>query len=435
MNRVEEKNHDWYEASLSELCRVVGGGTPSRANPLYWKGEIPWASVKDFNDDSVYLRTTEERISNDGLLSSSSRLVPENTPLVCTRMAVGRCALTVHPTAINQDVKALIPNDSIVPEFLVRLLYFHADNLMRIAIGSTVKGISTGQLLALRVCYPEIDEQQRIASVLNTLDTVIEKSESLIAKLKQVRTGMLHDLLTCGVDENGKIRDPLLNLEQFQDSPFGSVPSTWSIETLGVRLLRCKGRIQTGPFGSQLHASEYTIQGIPVVMPQDIDGGNISEANIARISNKRAAELFRHKFQCNDLVFARRGDLGRCAVINQLETGWLCGTGCLLMRFEPKDLLPEWLSLAYRHDIGQRQIAARAVGTTMVNLNTGILNHLIFPFPPMDEQHVIVDMLDGIDSSIAEENDNLKKALTLKIGLSADLLTGQTRIPPNLELP
>ena len=105
------------------------------------------------------------------------------------------------------------------------------------------------------------------------------------------------------------------------------------------------------------------------------------------------------------------------------------------MRFEPNDLLPEWLSLAYRHDIGQRQIAARAVGTTMVNLNTGILNHLIFPFPPMDEQHVIVDMLDGIDSSIAEENDNLKKALTLKIGLSADLLTGQTRIPPNLELP
>ena len=80
--QAQYTQHGWHEAPLGALCRVVGGGTPSRANPTYWQGEIPWSSVKDFSDDSFYLHETEEHISNDGLLSSASRLVPENTPLL-----------------------------------------------------------------------------------------------------------------------------------------------------------------------------------------------------------------------------------------------------------------------------------------------------------------------------------------------------------------
>jgi type I restriction enzyme S subunit len=354
--------------------------------------------------------------------------------LISVRAPVGAVNVADQTYVIGRGLAAIHPV-KLYSSFAWHTVRFWSTQLEKVAQGSTFTAIGRKELEKLQIIKFGEDIEKSISVVLDTLDAAIEKSEALIAKLKHVRAGMLHDLLTCGVDENGEILDPISNPSEFQDSIFGGIPKLWVMEKLGGRLSRCKGRIQTGPFGSQLHASEYMSQGIPVVMPQDIDGGSISEINIARISEIKAAELSRHQFQRRDLVFARRGDLGRCAVINQIEEGWLCGTGCLLMRFEPKELLPEWLSLSYRHDIGQRQIAARAVGTTMVNLNTDILNHLIFPFPPIAEQHAIVNMLDGMDSSIAGENENLEKLLSLKIGLSADLLTGQTRIPPNLELP
>src|SRR5262249_1535897 len=170
---------------------------------------IPWASVKDFSDEVVFLHDTKEHITQEGLESSTSTLVQANTPVVCTRMAVGRCALTIRPTAINQDLKALLLRDSFDLRFFIRLLKFHSSILDRVSVGSTVRGITTHDLLSLALCYPDKSEQSRIAAVLDTMDEAIAKAEAVIAKLKQVRTGLLHDLLTRGLDEHGQLRDPI----------------------------------------------------------------------------------------------------------------------------------------------------------------------------------------------------------------------------------
>src|SRR5262249_39429278 len=118
-----------------------------------------------------------------------------------------------------------------------------------------------------------------------------------------------------------------------------------------------------------------------------------------------------------------------CSAVSEREVGWLCGTGCLLMRFEQTNLSPTWLSLAYRHDSGQRQIAARAVGTTMVNLNTRLLAHLIFAFPPKQEQEKIVRQIGEAEAAIQKESENLLKLNFLKSGLMNDLLTGRVLVP------
>jgi type I restriction enzyme S subunit len=250
-----------------------------------------------------------------------------------------------------------------------------------------------------------------------------------------VRAGLLHDLLTRGLDAHGQLRDPIAHPEQFQDSPLGRIPKEWVFESLGERLQRIAGIIQTGPFGSQLHAHEYTTEGVPVIMPQDVLEGSVSVAQIARIPSARADELKRHRVRLGDLIFARRGDLSRCAAITAREVGWLCGTGCLLMRFGETTLSPLWLSLAYRHDIGQRQIAARAVGTTMVNLNTKLLAHLQFAFPPKEEQEAIVRRVTEADANIIRETANLSKLGVLKSALMTDLLTGRVRVPATLDSP
>src|SRR5439155_12853063 len=99
--------------------------------------------------------------------------------------------------------------------------------LERLGIGSTVRGISTDDLLALSVQYPDNPKQSRIAAVLDTVDEAIAKMEAVIAKLKQVRAGLLHDLLTSGLDAHGQLRDPVVHPQQFQDSPLGQIPREW----------------------------------------------------------------------------------------------------------------------------------------------------------------------------------------------------------------
>lgn len=144
-----EMGNNWTRKCLGDVCSPVGGGTPSRSQLNYWGGDISWASVKDFTNDSIILPDTQETITQDGLENSASTLVPKETPVICARMAVGRCALTGRPTAINQDLKALILNEEFDLKFFVRLLKLHGPDLDRLSIGTTVRGINTRDLLAL----------------------------------------------------------------------------------------------------------------------------------------------------------------------------------------------------------------------------------------------------------------------------------------------
>ena len=105
--------------------------------------------------------------------------------------------------------------------------------------------------------------------------------------------------------------------------------SEWTETTLGTLCVEQGGSIQTGPFGSQLHASDYGPVGTPVVMPINLVDGNVSEEGIARVGDEHVSGLARHKLRSGDIVFSRRGDVTRFALVGERESGWLCGTGCL----------------------------------------------------------------------------------------------------------
>ncbi|MBL9027440.1 MAG: restriction endonuclease subunit S [Myxococcales bacterium] len=183
------------------------------------------------------------------------------------------------------------------------------------------------------------------------------------------------------------------------------------------------GLLQTGPFGSQLHAHEYVEAGVPVVMPQDIPSGVIDVRSVARIAEPTAQRLGRHRLQAGDVVFSRRGDLSRCALVEPSQSGWLCGTGCLLLRPAGSRLSGAWVSRIYRHHAIQTRIARLAVGTTMANLNTGILARLEIPSPPLPEQRQIAAILDTLDDAIRKTEQIIAKLKQVKQGLLHDLLT------------
>lgn len=129
----------------------TGGGTPSRHVPSYWGGDIPWASVKDFAENAEQISSTQETITRKGLNASASNLIPAATPLVCTRMAVGRAAMPTGPLAINQDVKALHPAAGVAPNYLLALLQYTQRFAEAQSVGSTVRGIRIKDYLAIPV--------------------------------------------------------------------------------------------------------------------------------------------------------------------------------------------------------------------------------------------------------------------------------------------
>lgn len=344
----------------------------------------------------------------------------------------GLCATGLRG-AIGSTVGRLRPKPGVDGRFLYHQLARHFPWIQARRTGTGVPHVPADIGNTLWLPLPVgAAEQSRIAAVLDAVDDAIKKMEAVIAKLKQVRAGLRHDLLTRGLDEHGQIRDPIGHPERFKDSSLRRIPREWTEEPLGSRLQRSGGTVQTGPFGSQLHAHEYTTEGVPVVMPQDILEGGFDDTHIARVSAVKAEELRRHLLRLGDLIFARRGDLSRCAAVTERQVGWLCGTGCLLMRFGHGTVSPSWVSLAYRHDSGQRQIAARAVGTTMVNLNTTLLADLVFAFSPKEEQEAIVRRVAEADILLQEESANLEKLELLKRGLMSDLLTGRVRTPETL---
>ena len=186
--------------------------------------------------------------------------------------------------------------------------------------------------------------------------------------------------------------------------------SDWVKTTLGEIVKLGNGIIQTGPFGSQLHASDYVDEGIPVIMPLNIINNKIDLSGIARITKEDAERLSKHLVKKNDIVYSRRGDVTRKALITELEEGMFCGTGCLLVR-PGNSIDARFLTYHLSSPINQEWIIRHAVGATMPNLNTGILKRVPLNLPSLDTQKAIAHILGSLDNKIElnrQMNDTLE---------------------------
>ena len=183
------------------------------------------------------------------------------------------------------------------------------------------------------------------------------------------------------------------------DALFQVAPD-WNWERLGEVCRRGGGDIQTGPFGSQLHASDYVSVGVPSIMPQNISQDRVDAEGIARIAPIDAERLSRYLVKPGDIVYSRRGDVERRALITDRESGWLCGTGCLRVRFGEGVVDPLYASYFLSHPASREWVVRHAVGATMPNLNTSILGALPFLLPPATDQRAIAGVLGALDNKI-----------------------------------
>jgi type I restriction enzyme S subunit len=433
------------------MSDLVDSGWPRTTikESSYLKGRIGWQGLKasEFTDHGPYLITgtdfhdgsidwsscyhvTEERFKEGAYIH-----VRNGDLLITKDGTIGKIAhvTSCPPKAVlNSGIFLLrCSNGSYEHRFLYHLLKSDVfDTFLRLNLaGSTINHLYQNVFERFVFPVPDSKLQRRFVRILDSIDGQIEQAEALIAKYQQIKAGLMHDLFTRGVTPDGHLRPTRVQAPHlYRESPLGWIPKEWEVRRLGVILKECGGYFQTGPFGSQLHAYEYQHEGVPVVMPQDINDGIVSTEQIARISERRAEDLMRHRMKTGDIVIARRGDLSRASVITDREETWLCGTGCFLLRLGRSTLHGDFAALVYRHDVVQRQIAGMAVGTTMPSLNNNVMERLLFPYCDPNEQSRITERIGSLDQSLRLAQRHLANSTQVKHGLMQDLLTGRVRV-------
>jgi hypothetical protein len=282
--------------------------------------------------------------------------------------------------------------DYVHPDFLPVFLssdYF-LDRAIEISVGSLSPTINWRDLKVQEFQLPPLREQKRIADLLWALERDRLASDELLRSAIATRDALIE--LRFAADTNGTLQD-LCPLD-------------------GIRI---------GPFGTQLHAYDYAENGAcPVVMPQDMVDGRVSTANIQRITDERAQELVVHRLQAGDIVLPRRGELDRRVLITEAEDGWLCGTGSVRVRLR-EGVSNRAVFLALSSATTVDWLKANATGTTMPNLNAGIIARIPISLLTGQALEAALEEVDHLDSSARAIRSRITATAALRSSLLSDI--------------
>lgn len=431
------------EHSLGSLCLLVA--------------DCPHATPKWTDAGAVVLRNQNIKSGRLDLSSPSftdeehyrsrtRRAAPQGGDIVITREApMGdvcripdglRCCLGQRQVLLRPDPRKV---DAQFLLFALQSPYLQSQIGWNEGTGSTVSNLRIPVLEALKVPTPHLSIQVEIATTLGAIDDRIALLHETNATLEAIAQALFKSwfvdfdpvrakqqgLAPAGMDEATAAKFP----SDLHDSTLGQVPKGWECIDLAALTKQFGGSIQTGPFGSQLHASDYVESGVPVVMPKDIVNRRVSTDSVAMVGAVDADRLSRHKLQVGDIVFSRRGDVERHALITEREVGWLCGTGCLLLR--PGNLWqsPGYLSMLLDSPRARTWLVQHAVGATMPNLNTGILGSVPVVLPSISVLRAFEELM-SVTEQQRSRNASMSETLAkLRDTLLPRLISGQLRLP------
>lgn len=312
-------------------------------------------------------------------------------------------------------------------------------NLAAFNSGSAQPSLNRNFIYSIPLRVPGRSEQNSIVGILQSLDDRIILLRETNATLEAIAQALFKSWFVDfdpvrakmegrapeGMDEATAALFP----DGLEASELGLVPRGWKASTLADLTAQSVGSIQTGPFGSQLHASDYVQDGVPVVMPKDINSRRVQTDTIARVPAADADRLARHKLIPGDIVFSRRGDVERHALISETERGWLCGTGCLLLRPGMHWPSPNFLSLLLDAPQARTWLVQHAVGATMPNLNTGILGSVPVVVPPGSLLSAFEEIVSVLEARRAHNSEMARSLAATRDSLLPRLISGQVKLP------
>lgn len=328
----------------------------------------------------------------------------------------------------------------ITPDARFNSAYFfhvtkHAETYLKSQTNGTgIPHVDRELLEAIQVFCPALEQQLLLAKVLDALDIAIHETEAIIAKLKAVKQGLLHDLLTRGIDANGELRPPQSEAPHlYKQSPLGWIPKEWEVAPLGD----LSESLVDGPFGSNLKTAHYVENpGVRVVRLQNILAGEYDDSERAFISERHAACMARNRVTAGDALIASLGDarypVGRSCCYPADLPDAINKADCFRFRSGPR-CLNEFVMLSMNGATARKQVRGYEQGVTMKRINLGNLRRVEIPLPSISEQEMISVRLGVTQKQIDVTSLELRKLQFEKAGLMDDLLTGRVRVTPLLE--
>jgi len=301
---------------------------------------------------------------------------------------------------------------------------------VRDAIGSSYPALNDSDVRRLQIFLPKYEEQQRISQVLDTLDTAIHETEAIIVKLKAVKQGLLHDLLTRGIDANGELRLPQTEAPHlYKMSPLGWIPDEWNILNLGY----C-AEISSGVTLGRMLTGHGLVQ-LPYLRVANVQDGYVDLSDVKTVQVLRN-EVERFALADGDVLMNEGGDydkLGRGTVWRAQIQPCLHQNHVFRVRCNQDVLVPDYLAAFSASRRGKAFfIFSSKQSTNLASINSTQLRSFPILCPHLPEQRQIIERLASADGCVSVEEIELQKLRELKSALMDDLLTGRVRVTPLL---
>ena len=382
----------WSVYALGELGQVVGGGTPPSETLSYWGGSVMWATPAEITKlKSRYITKTLRTITKEGLQKSSAKLHPKGTILLTSRASIGYPAINSVPMATNQGFQSLRPNEKLDVEYGYQLILNNRNGLERLSAGSTFLEISSKEINKYKLPIPPLPEQKKIASILTSVDEVIENTQKQIDKLQDLKKATMNELLTKGIGHT-----------EFKDSELGRIPKSWEVTSLGECFNLTSGKSKPKRL---LSSVKTQLSKVPVY------GGN-------GVTGYTDSELLDEQ----TIVIGRVGEYCGCVHLTP-KLCWITDNALYIKSITRVFDLSFMFHLMVFSDLAQLQSKG---GQPLVSQKP--ISEFVIALPSIVEQQKIASFIDGISSNIDNQSIKLTQTQSLKKSLMQDLLTGKVRV-------
>ncbi len=323
--------------------------------------------------------------------------------LVCEGGEVGRTAVwagEVENCFYQKAIHRLRPKASVESRFVLRYMRWAADRKLfaRLTSSTSIAHLTKAKLKQVPIPLPPLDEQRRIAAILDAADALRVKRRASLVQLDTLLQSTFLEMFG----------DPVVN------------PMSWNIKNIE----ETGSMVQIGPFGSLLHKEDYVSGGVPLVNPKHIVRGAIVVGRGETVTRAKAEQLNGYRLQAGDVIMGRRGEMGRCAVITNDTTGMLCGTGSLFIRPNPKIFTTLYLSKVMSSASIKAKLERIAWGVTMANLNRSKIASLEIPLPPLDLQRKFASIVESVEKQKERQRAHLAELDTLFASLQQRAFRG-----------
>jgi type I restriction enzyme S subunit len=407
----------WDKEFLGRVARLTMGQSPDSKYYSEEENGLPFlqgcAEFKGrFPKHSSYCSQTR-KIANVGSI------------LFSVRAPVGRINIADRDYIIGRGL-AGISGIEVDQTYLEHYRTFVEPRFRNASQGSTFEAINSSELNRWPIEYPSSKpEQAKIAEILSTVDRAIEQTEALIAKQQRIKTGLMQDLLTRGIDEHGNLRSE--KTHKFKDSLLGRIPVEWEVADF-------ESRIESSAFGPRFPATAYSEQGnLAMLRTTDLDqSGNIAYGQMPR-ANLEIKAFKPHFLKQGDFLITRSGTIGIPAVFSGFDVPVIPGAFLIRFRMKQKAATSAYWRAYFNWEKGGHRLVSQSEGGVQKNLRGSSVNKMHMAFPQVNEQKDVVSILDGFDSDIQIRQRYHFKLHSVKTALMQDLLTGKKRVTHLLE--